>query len=233
MVAERREQPKTQRQRQRPPTPSRQEVAHERRRHERREAGIAHVLPVVADLCGLTPEQVRGPSRGRDVALARHLVRYLMVMDGALSYSDVARRTGSDHSCVMNSCQRVQGGVEAEAGDTYIMDLLANARRVLWGLAGAPPSAYQPCPIKALPLPYSSCVGASSVPRQTAREGHHGADARGRVTRPAPLPAPTGRSTLGSVVERQEATREEWEMARYYQKRARQREREQWTGVSR
>lgn len=224
MGAKRMEQPEAQCQQ---PGP-RREAAHKRRRRERREAGIAHVVPLVVEVCGVTEAAVLGQDRRMHVAFARHLVCYVLVVDGGLTYSEAGKRVGHDHSTVMNSCQRIQSWLET--GDPLVLERMADVRRRVWGpLTGAPTSltGAPPRVIKAEPTPSHNnalWLGIQSV-RDLCCDT--------RPLGPPPLSTPTGRSTLGPIVERQEATREEWELARYYQKRARQREREQGAGVGR
>lgn len=63
-----------------------------------------HVLAVVATVTGLDPQVVVGPSRMHLVVKARAVV-CLVLRDAGLSYPEIGRCIGRDHTTAMNACK--------------------------------------------------------------------------------------------------------------------------------
>ena len=60
-------------------------------------------LPVVCSFWGVTPSQVLGNSRLRNIVNARHSLRYFLTMQNDLPLAEIATLTNGDHSTVAHS----------------------------------------------------------------------------------------------------------------------------------
>ena len=66
------------------------------------------IIDAVCRRTGVTPADLRGRSRARDVSYARHLAMYLMKEDGRRTIADIGREFGNrDHSTVLAAIQRI------------------------------------------------------------------------------------------------------------------------------
>jgi chromosomal replication initiator protein len=73
------------------------------------------VLQAVADVFGLTPDQLLGRSRSRDVALPRQVAMYLMREEVNASLPQIGEVLGGrDHTTVMYACEKVAGMIESD-----------------------------------------------------------------------------------------------------------------------
>lgn len=89
------------------------------------------VIDAVCRRTGATPQELRGRSRARNVAYARHLAMYLLKQDAGLTVAEIGRQFGHrDHSTVLSAIQRIA----MELGTRP--DTAADLRAVRAGLAG-------------------------------------------------------------------------------------------------
>lgn len=77
---------------------------------EVKRGAIDRVVGIVAEDFYLTPEEILGPSRRRDIAIARHVVAYLLFNSQEdITYGVIALGIGrSDHTTIINSIKRVE-----------------------------------------------------------------------------------------------------------------------------
>jgi chromosomal replication initiator protein len=74
-----------------------------------------HVLQAVADVFGLTAEELLGRSRSRDVSLPRQVAMYLLREDGNSSLPQIGEALGGrDHTTVMYACEKVADMIERD-----------------------------------------------------------------------------------------------------------------------
>jgi len=79
----------------------------------RRPVSYEQVLGVVAERFGLTPGKVTSNSRHRHVVLARSLAIHLTRQLTAMSYPEIAKAMGRNHSTIITADQRMQRQLEA------------------------------------------------------------------------------------------------------------------------
>ena len=73
------------------------------------------VLQAVADVFGLTPDQLLGRSRSREVALPRQVAMYLMREEVNASLPQIGEALGGrDHTTVMYACEKVADMIERD-----------------------------------------------------------------------------------------------------------------------
>jgi hypothetical protein len=60
-------------------------------------------LPVICSFWGVTPKQVLGKSRIRNIINAKHSLRYFLMMSKDLSLGEVGALTDTDHATVLHS----------------------------------------------------------------------------------------------------------------------------------
>ena len=65
------------------------------------------IIDCVADYYSLSPEVLRGDSRKKEIALARHVAVYLTREMTGLSLPRIGDAFGRDHSTIINSCEKV------------------------------------------------------------------------------------------------------------------------------
>ena len=77
---------------------------------------IGRVVAVTAAHFAVSPAQVTGSERGRDVVRARMVAAWLLRQDGR-SYPEIGRALGKDHTTVMHAVKRVDAveGLTAHA----------------------------------------------------------------------------------------------------------------------
>ena len=93
-------------------------------RQEREIPAPEELLGVVARHYSATPEALRGPSREKKVALARHVAMLLLHQEAGLTLSQVGRFMGGrDHSTVDHACKKIELLSNTEAG--LRLDLVA------------------------------------------------------------------------------------------------------------
>ena len=73
------------------------------------------IIDCVAEYYGLSSAQVRGDSRKKEIALARHMAVYLTREMTGLSLPRIGDAFGRDHSTIINSCDKISKQVEASA----------------------------------------------------------------------------------------------------------------------
>lgn len=89
------------------------------------------IIDAVCRRTGTTPTGLRGRSRARDVAYARHLAMYLLKADAGLSVAEIGRQFGHrDHSTVLSAIQRIAMELNTRT------ETAADLRAVRSGLAG-------------------------------------------------------------------------------------------------
>lgn len=73
------------------------------------------VLKAVAEVFGLSPEQLLGRSRSRDIALPRQVAMYLMREEVNASLPQIGEALGGrDHTTVMYACEKVADMIERD-----------------------------------------------------------------------------------------------------------------------
>src|SRR6185436_20333797 len=65
------------------------------------------VIEAVCRRTGATPSELRGRSRNRQIAYARHLAMYLLRQDAEKAVADIARLFDRDHSTVLGGIDRI------------------------------------------------------------------------------------------------------------------------------
>ncbi len=76
---------------------------------------LQQVLQAVASVFGLSPEQLLGRSRSRDVALPRQVAMYLMREEVNASLPQIGEALGGrDHTTVMYGCEKVADMIERD-----------------------------------------------------------------------------------------------------------------------
>jgi chromosomal replication initiator protein len=91
------------------------------------------VLRAVADVFGLTPEELLGRSRSRDVALPRQVAMYLMREEVNASLPQIGEALGGrDHTTVMYACDKVADMIER---DDRLRRQVLQIREQLYGRA--------------------------------------------------------------------------------------------------
>ena len=81
-----------------------------------------YYLVTVAERCAVTVSDLVGSRRVAEVAMARHLVCWLMRLDGYSTCSIGRKLGGRDHTTVLNSLRRVQDAIDT--GELLEGDLL-------------------------------------------------------------------------------------------------------------
>ncbi len=86
------------------------------------------ILSCVAGYYQLTPELVRGSSRKKEIALARHVAVYLTREMTDLSLPRIGDAFSRDHSTIINSCEKVAA---LSASDPRMRTALADLRQMI------------------------------------------------------------------------------------------------------
>lgn len=71
------------------------------------------IIDCVSEYYGLSAAQVRGDSRKKEIALARHMAVYLTREMTGLSLPRIGDAFGRDHSTIINSCDKIAKMVES------------------------------------------------------------------------------------------------------------------------
>lgn len=67
------------------------------------------ILTSVCRHFNLSPDDLKGPSRSRDITYARHIAMYLLRHNGPRSLADIGHLLGGrDHSTVLSACTRIK-----------------------------------------------------------------------------------------------------------------------------
>jgi len=74
------------------------------------------IIDCVSEYYGLSAEQVRGDSRKKEIALARHMAVYLTREMTGLSLPRIGDAFGRDHSTIINSCDKIAKLMETQQG---------------------------------------------------------------------------------------------------------------------
>jgi chromosomal replication initiator protein len=91
------------------------------------------VLQAVADVFGLSPDELLGRSRSRDVALPRQVAMYLMREEVNASLPQIGEVLGGrDHTTVMYACEKVADLIER---DDRLRRMVLQIREHLYGRA--------------------------------------------------------------------------------------------------
>jgi chromosomal replication initiator protein len=80
-----------------------------------RGSGPDAIIQRVAAAFGVTPKELLGPSRLRNVLLARQVAMYLVREVCGLSLPRTAAVFGRDHTTVLHACRKVEAAVETDA----------------------------------------------------------------------------------------------------------------------
>lgn len=88
------------------------------------------VIQVVAEYHQVTPEDLQGPRRSRDLAFARQIAMYLLRQETTLSLADIGKELGGrDHSTVLHGWGKVNEAIEQRPGLRRVLgDLLTSIR---------------------------------------------------------------------------------------------------------
>jgi chromosomal replication initiator protein len=90
---------------------------------------VENVLLSVAQQYGLQVEDLQGKSRQKDLALARHVVMYLLREETGLSLPDIGQALGGrDHSTVIHGYEKIRGMIEQ---DVQLRQAVLNIREAL------------------------------------------------------------------------------------------------------
>lgn len=74
------------------------------------------IIDCVSEYYGLSAAQVRGDSRKKEIALARHMAVYLTREMTGLSLPRIGDAFGRDHSTIINSCDKITRMIETSPG---------------------------------------------------------------------------------------------------------------------
>jgi chromosomal replication initiator protein len=73
------------------------------------EPSASQILETVCKHFSISAEEIRGPSRSREVTYARHIAMYLLRQNGSRALTEIGRMLGGrDHSTVLNACRRIK-----------------------------------------------------------------------------------------------------------------------------
>lgn len=86
------------------------------------------ILSCVASYYSLTPELVRGSSRKKEIALARHVAVYLTREMTDLSLPRIGDAFSRDHSTIINSCEKV---ASLSSSDPAMRTALSDLRQMI------------------------------------------------------------------------------------------------------
>ena len=97
----------------------------------RKEVKADHVINIVADAYNLSPDQMMGRERSRNVALPRQIAMYLMREEGNISLPQIGEALGGrDHTTVMYGCDKIADLLET---DDNIRRQVIEIREQLYG----------------------------------------------------------------------------------------------------
>ena len=86
------------------------------------------IIDSVADYYGLGSSLLRGNSRKKEIALARHVAVYLTREMTGLSLPRIGDAFGRDHSTIINSCEKVTKMIE-EGGE--MKSVIADLKKII------------------------------------------------------------------------------------------------------
>ena len=87
------------------------------------------VIKAVAEYFNLSPQDLRGKSRVREIADARHIAMYLLREDAQLPLKLIGRLLGNrDHSTVIHGCRKISTYVKTAKGHRQLADIQAQVR---------------------------------------------------------------------------------------------------------
>ncbi len=97
----------------------------------RNEVKADHVINTVADAYNLSPDQMMGRERTREIALPRQIAMYLMREEGRISLPQIGEALGGrDHTTVMYGCTKIADLLER---DDHIRRQVIEIREQLYG----------------------------------------------------------------------------------------------------
>lgn len=67
-----------------------------------------NVIAVVASTFGVTPEEILGKGRSREVVLPRQIVMFLLRADGEMEFLKIGQFLGRDHTTIMYGCEKIE-----------------------------------------------------------------------------------------------------------------------------
>ena len=65
------------------------------------------IINVVAQFYSVTPDEIRGPKRNRDMVMARQVAMFLCRDQGNISFPRIGQAFSRDHSTVQHACEKV------------------------------------------------------------------------------------------------------------------------------
>lgn len=86
------------------------------------------IIDCVAEYYGLNPEMLRGSSRKKEIALARHVAVYLTREMTNMSLPRIGDAFGRDHSTIINSCDKV---TELLASSQEMKNAITDLRKIV------------------------------------------------------------------------------------------------------
>ena len=86
------------------------------------------IIDCVADYYGLSPALVRGNSRKKEIATARHIAVYLTREMTQMSLPRIGGAFGRDHSTIINSCEKVTQMMEDSA---QVRSAVADLKKII------------------------------------------------------------------------------------------------------
>ncbi len=87
-------------------------------------ASVDRIIAATATAFEVSPEELRGASRSRSVARARHVAMALTREITGASYPEIGRAFRRDHSTVLDGVRRVELLVERDARVAGLVDAL-------------------------------------------------------------------------------------------------------------
>ena len=86
------------------------------------------IINCVSDYYKLDPAQIRGDSRKKEIARARHVAVYLTREMTEMSLPRIGDEFGRDHSTILNSCDKVGKMLEQES---EMKETIANLKKII------------------------------------------------------------------------------------------------------
>jgi chromosomal replication initiator protein len=66
-----------------------------------------NVIEVVASTFDVTPDEILGKGRSREVVLPRQIVMFLLRTDGEMEFLKIGQVLGRDHTTIMYGCDKI------------------------------------------------------------------------------------------------------------------------------
>ena len=86
-----------------------------------------NIIRETAKYFSLTPEELKGHNRSRNMALARQISMYLMRQLTNLSLNDIGKELGRNHTTALSSIRKIEDMMATDANMTgYIRDITSN-----------------------------------------------------------------------------------------------------------